>query len=155
MWIRPCPRLPDTQIWLRPFKQRRPGWNGGKNKAEGRVWKWFGPEGFIKVRSVCRAAWDWYYLLPEALDTKQHSPVQTCESMSQLNRTYIYCMPHLQTNRRFHHNHLFFWSLPAPLPIHTRRVHDNAISAAAEGEAPAGRRRAGCCRSLQWRSHGV
>lgn len=35
---------------------------------------------------------------------------------AQLNPTYIYSMPHLQTNRCFHDNQLYFWSLPQHLP---------------------------------------
>lgn len=45
LWIRPCPRLPDAQIWLRLFKQQRHEYR----VVGGGIWRCFCPQGFIKV----------------------------------------------------------------------------------------------------------
>lgn len=84
----------------------------------------------------------------EALNAKQRSPAQTCAIKPHLHLQYA-----APPNKQMFpwQSALFLVTSPAPrLPTH--RVHDNAISAVAGGEAPAGRCRAGCCRSLQWRS---
>lgn len=68
-----------------------------------------------------------------------------------LNPTYIYSMPHLHTNRCYHYNQLCFWPPPCPTTA-SHRPSPHTASMTMQLQAAAGRCRAGCCHSSQWKS---
>lgn len=158
LWIRPWPRLPDTQIWLRLVKQQRHEcrvcvcvWRGGLG-----IWRCSRPQGFIKVwgSSNVGLILSLGFEAPNAnatfasTDLREHSAIKP-----RLHLQYAPTQTDVTITISPVSGHILFPTAgPPPLPSPPLASPPLRTSSMTMQLQPAGTSRAGCRRSPQWKS---